>query len=319
MKALVLLFVCLVGPVFGTSVKEKSLEELVAEADHVVVGTVMTVKMYNGLGFETRNPRARTGPGGSNELRWRVKVERAGVLFTRNAHFPEELTIRLWKKWHMTRAGAESHEGKTYVLLLKGDEMRWVCPQGFYRDPGELDAIKELLEAKLPNAAAASGEGADLAGSRGEALRLAELKANERAVVTYSSAGCFHALRRLYTIHGGADKNFEVGHFEASGPVTKTGAAVVNLIPKGSVTLTEAEASGLDRLLEFYRAKPGGYCTTIDTIDVVYWRDGQEVGRETFVDGSCTRGGPGAVHFERIEERIHNFSQGGATVAGEAR
>ena len=148
MKRIILAFLFLCGSAFATSIADKSLEQLVAEADHVVIGTVSTVKMYGRFGLEKTNPKARTGPGNPNELRWTVKIDPAGILLTNKTPFPEAITIRLWKMWHMDLEGARYHEGKTYILLLKGEDMQWVYPGWFYRDLEERDAIKALLEKK---------------------------------------------------------------------------------------------------------------------------------------------------------------------------
>lgn len=55
----------------------------------------------------------------------------------------------------MDLESARSHEGKTYILLLKGDDLQWVYPAFFYRDPGEIKEVKALIKKKKePNLSA---------------------------------------------------------------------------------------------------------------------------------------------------------------------
>lgn len=132
----------------ATKVEERTLDQLIADADHVVVGKVEAVKMYGWLGVPYPNPAARTGPGSSNELRWTVSVQPPGVLYSKKKDFPEEFVIRLWRMWHMSLEGARHHEGKTYILILKGEDIQWVYPAYFYRDLEELDQINVMIKNK---------------------------------------------------------------------------------------------------------------------------------------------------------------------------
>ena len=137
-----------ISTVSATQVKDRSLADLVADADHVVIGKVETVKMYGLFGIPYPNPSARTGPGSSNELRWGISVQESGVLYSKKEDFPAEFVIKLWSKWHMSLDGARSHEGKSYILLLKGDDLQWVYPAFFYRELSEIEEIKALIKNK---------------------------------------------------------------------------------------------------------------------------------------------------------------------------
>lgn len=150
MKPLLLLLALLLlgGNAYATKVAEKTLPELVSEADHVVIGTVKAVTMHTWFEFEIKDPKARTGPGKRNELKWTVILDPAEVLYSTQKTLPKELTIRLWKMWHMDLEGAKHHEGKTYILLLKGDDLQWVYPAGFYQDLATRPEIEALLKTK---------------------------------------------------------------------------------------------------------------------------------------------------------------------------
>jgi len=47
------------------------------------------------------------------------------------------------------------------------------------------------------------------------------------------------------------------------------------------------EIQGLDRLIQFYRSRPVGGCTTEDEITITWFRDRQKIASERYVDRSC--------------------------------
>ncbi|MDF3056130.1 MAG: hypothetical protein K0R17_345 [Rariglobus sp.] len=145
---LVLGLLFLGNTVYATQVANKTLPELVADSDHVVIGTVKAVKMHTWLGFETTNPKSRTGPGGTNELRWTVTIAPSDILYTIKKTVPKEIIIRQWQRWHMDLEGSKHHEGKTYIFLLKGGDMHYVYPAWYYRDLSDRPEIEELLKSK---------------------------------------------------------------------------------------------------------------------------------------------------------------------------
>lgn len=104
--------------------------------------------------------------------------------------------------------------------------------------------------------------------------------------VTFQSIGCFH-----FTNH-------EL-HFVKQGKVTVNGVdheqrwndelKKREKLPEknlGTLTLTKSELAKLDRLIEFYRSKPGNYSTTVDRVEMVQVRKGQPDLLERFEDGS---------------------------------
>lgn len=137
-----------------------------------------------------------------------------------------------------------------------------------------------------------------------ETLSVAALKANEKIVVTYSSSGCFHSFTKVYTISAGAEKTFEAEDLVQKWNQEKQKREVIEVVKQGSLSLSENEAVGLDLLFEFYRSNPGGGCTTVDSVQVTYRRDGREIGAESFIDGSCSRGGETGVSFSQLEQKL---------------
>lgn len=150
-------FAC--GSLSATSIVPKSLPELVAEADHVLVGTVTRVSMHGADGGEITDPKAKTGPGLPNELRLHVTLDPKGVIKTDKSPLPSEIVVPLWKMWHSTfesvRAG---REGQTRIFLLKGDPMELVYPGGCELGVEKRAEIETLLAAPAtkPTAPAAT-------------------------------------------------------------------------------------------------------------------------------------------------------------------
>jgi hypothetical protein len=136
---------------FGTSINERPLEELVAEADHVIVGKITRVSMRNWIGWEVRNPKARTGPGSKNEIRLHIAVETNGVLKTTKKDFPNELEVPLWRMWHYSLGSIKASEGTTNIFLLKGEHMERVYPRYFRRDLSEKATVFNLIRAQSNN------------------------------------------------------------------------------------------------------------------------------------------------------------------------
>lgn len=134
-------------PTHATTVAYKDITNLVAEAEHILIGKVDRVSMVDWDGNEITNPEARTGPGSNNEIRLHVKVlEDGGVLKTTHTNVPQMLTIPLMKKWHYELGQIKETEGETFIFLLKGDDYKRVYPGLFQRPINEKEKIKALIE-----------------------------------------------------------------------------------------------------------------------------------------------------------------------------
>jgi hypothetical protein len=101
-------------------------------------------------------------------------------------------------------------------------------------------------------------------------VSLSQLQPGERLHIAYYSRGCFH--ERKYEI------DFE------------RGKSVVARNSGRSITLSAREVAGLDKLIDFYRTRHSGGCTTEDKITISLFRDGQKTSGEHYVDGSCATG-----------------------------
>ncbi|MGJ7900830.1 hypothetical protein [Lysobacter sp. 1R34A] len=122
----------------------KPLEEMVRHADHVVVATIESVDMVDGRGKPIVDPRARTGPGSKNQMRFNLRVKE--LLFTRSPMLPPTLRVPLWTAWHYELGNIQEQvTGSTGIFLLKGDDYQPVYPADFQRPLDERKEIERLL------------------------------------------------------------------------------------------------------------------------------------------------------------------------------
>lgn len=147
MKAMLLLLtMCLPGPALATSVVPKPLEEMVREADHVVVAKIVSVDMVDGRGRPVTDRDARTGPGLPNQMRFNLEVQE--VLFARGKPPSRMLRVPLWQAWHYPLGAMQDKlTGATGIFLLRGDAYEPVYPAGFQRALEEKAEILRLLGA----------------------------------------------------------------------------------------------------------------------------------------------------------------------------
>ncbi|MEH6420086.1 hypothetical protein [Pseudomonas sp. CGJS7] len=128
----------------ATSVAPRLLEQIVADADYVVVANIERVDMIDRRGRAVTDPEARTGPGGTNEIRFHLKVKEA--LFARSGAVPPTLVVPLWKMWHFTLGDMQEQASKEdSIFLLKGDRFEPAYPADFQRPMEEKARIKKLL------------------------------------------------------------------------------------------------------------------------------------------------------------------------------
>ena len=102
---------------------------------------------------------------------------------------------------------------------------------------------------------------------------VAALEANQAVRIVFNSQGCFQ--HQSYTLNLTGDALDKV--------------LITEPDRKARVAITGKERQELDRTLEFYRSKPGGKCTTTDTITVYWMKYGIPVSRESFEDSTCSQ------------------------------
>ncbi len=116
-------------------------------------------------------------------------------------------------------------------------------------------------------------------------LSLSQLAPEDRLHVSYHSRGCFH------------DRKYEIDF--------QRGASVTARTSGRTVKLSSQEITGLDKLLEFYRFRPPGGCTTEDRITISYFRAGKKISSERYVDRSCaTYEMKGVTRFYEVAKKL---------------
>ena len=102
-----------------------------------------------------------------------------------------------------------------------------------------------------------------------------QFPAGDSIHVTFTSSGCFH------------HQTYEFD-FQRAGTVTaKVSRVEGRRIPIGTVTLSETEIAGLDRLLKFYRSWHIGGCTTVDSIILTQTSCNTVKATESYTDRTC--------------------------------
>jgi len=134
---------------FATSVPPRSLAQLVADSDHIIIGKITLVDMVDDRGRQVTNLTARTGPGLHNTIRLNATVQTNGVLLTNSKQMPQTLIMPLWPWWHHTLGQIkDAEEGQTRILLLKGPDFGFAYMNGCSRPLSERSEIEELLKTK---------------------------------------------------------------------------------------------------------------------------------------------------------------------------
>lgn len=119
-----------------------------------------------------------------------------------------------------------------------------------------------------------------------ERLNLRSLKANEKVVVTYVSAGPGYLLRRIYSMDGGEAVKFTAIEQESVYD-GKRRQLPSELEPIGETVLTPDEANGLENYFTFLRMEYKGNCYAYDKVTIDHFRDGKLIGTESFHDKTC--------------------------------
>src|SRR5688572_24726199 len=84
----------------ATLLAPKPLKDRVAHADHVFVGKIVKVRMFDHHGNEKTDEAARTGPGRNTEIRLYIAPDKKAVIKSNLKSLPDEIIVPLWRMWH---------------------------------------------------------------------------------------------------------------------------------------------------------------------------------------------------------------------------
>lgn len=127
---------------------QMSLAEMVAEADHVLVGHVVGVDMVDGNGRPVMDDQARTAPGLNNVIRLHVAVDE--TLITTAERVPKELLVPLDPLMHYSLGQikfAHQNDATPRLLLLKGADFSSLKPGIFFLPLQEKDEVLRVHSA----------------------------------------------------------------------------------------------------------------------------------------------------------------------------
>ena len=107
-----------------------------------------------------------------------------------------------------------------------------------------------------------------------------ELPKGDEIRLIYKTQGCFGGGTCELLFENRTNVSATFWYFQGPSEATK--------VLGGSISLSEADLRGLDKLLWFYRSNPGGDCTTVDEIKVTHLRKKEILATEQFTDRSCS-------------------------------
>lgn len=121
------------------------------------------------------------------------------------------------------------------------------------------------------------------ASAEGTVLSVAALAPTERIVVEYDSTGCRNGRNWTFELSGGGERQLTVSDAGGSYETGMEPSDRPSLI--GTISLSSIDCRGIDDLLRHYRHPDGSSgSTTRIRIRVSYFREGEKIGSEEFVD-----------------------------------
>lgn len=131
----------------GTQITPTPIAELVAKAEFIVVGKIVKVDIVDHEGHELTDPKARTGPGYGNTIRYHVAVDRGSTIKGNRKKIPKKFIVPKWWKWHATLENEKPRvEGKNFIFLLAGKDFAPVSAPESVREMSEREAIEKLVK-----------------------------------------------------------------------------------------------------------------------------------------------------------------------------
>ena len=122
----------------------------------------------------------------------------------------------------------------------------------------------------------------------GDPISFQQLPAGDSIHVTFTTSGCFHYETYEFDFQRAATLAAKVTQVEYSRNEAKKRKEKVKRTSLGTVTLTDAEIAGLDRLFRFYRSNNDDGCTTVDRITATQTSGKAVKATESFTDASCS-------------------------------
>jgi glycoprotein endo-alpha-1,2-mannosidase len=139
-------FCCFFFSARGTSIVERSLPDIVASSDSIIVAKITRVEMIDRLGNQVSDPRARTGPGSWYTIRFHVEIVKEGLLKTNVVEVPEKLIINNWPGWINSLEQFKPLVGEINIFLLKGPNFQMTYADGAQLPLNRKEEVLRLLK-----------------------------------------------------------------------------------------------------------------------------------------------------------------------------
>lgn len=136
-------------------------------------------------------------------------------------------------------------------------------------------------------------------GNSKSASSFATLQAGQTIEVDFRSSGCFRSEHLSFRFRNENGLRVEVSNFKFD---TKTREEVLE--PLGSLRLNKNDAIALDGLLKFYRTKPEGHCTSVDSGAIRLMQGGKEISSESFRDATCSASNSEMLKLSDLANRL---------------
>lgn len=127
----------------------------------------------------------------------------------------------------------------------------------------------------------------------------AKMQAGQIVEVDFHSSGCFRSEHLSFRFRNENGLRVEVSNFKFD-PKTRDEV----LEPLGSLRLSKSDSIALDGLLKFYRTKPEGHCTSVDSGQIRLMQGGKEVASEAFRDATCSASNSEMLKLTDLANRL---------------
>jgi hypothetical protein len=132
-----------------------------------------------------------------------------------------------------------------------------------------------------------------------------KLKQGDTLIVRFHTSGCFHDETYEFTFRRASELTVSVAQLPRSAAYAGLVAIQTNRVDLGTLTLSKPDLARLDKLMEFYRSKHRGVCTTIDHITFTQQRGGRTLAIEEITDASCqSHGMKRLTRFSDLIDRL---------------
>ena len=121
----------------------------------------------------------------------------------------------------------------------------------------------------------------------GTPVTFQQLPVGDSIHVTFTSTGCFHYETYEFDFQRAATVTVKVTQVEHRWNEAKKRQEEAKRTSLGTVTISEAEIAGIERLFTFYRSKKDGGCTTVDRITAIQTSGKAVKATESFTDETC--------------------------------